>query len=252
MRVWYQSYHSAAHGAYWARLREHLMAVAAPGTEIDIHGVDPDDSYPHALEEWRAGREMICNAIRAERAGYDAVVVGHFQDSGLYEAKAAVDIPVIGLGETSMLHACRLGQRIGLVSFEPRYTPWFEQQIARYGLQQRVSVHVIKIDWALYDAAVSAETSRPFYEQFAAGVRPLVAAGCDVLVPTGGGAMLKLAHIGPIDGAPVVDGTVLLLKMAEIDVMLRQRFGVGASRVGAFKQPPREIVDKFLENPKGL
>src|SRR5262245_17396107 len=169
MRIWYQSYHSAAHGAYWARLHAHLSAVAAPGTEIEMHGVEPDDSYPHALEEWRAGREMICNAIRAERAGYDAVVVGHFQDAGLYEAKSAVDIPVVGLGETALLHACRLGQRIGLISFEPAYTPWFEAQIARYGLQDRVSgIHVIKIDKALYDAAVSEETSRPFYEQFIA------------------------------------------------------------------------------------
>lgn len=29
-------------------------------------------------------REVICNAVRAEREGYDAFVIGHFQDAGLY------------------------------------------------------------------------------------------------------------------------------------------------------------------------
>ena len=44
---------------------------------------------------------MICNAIQAEKDGYDGFAVGHFQEPGLYEARASVDIPVHGLGEAS-------------------------------------------------------------------------------------------------------------------------------------------------------
>ena len=60
------------------------------------------------------------------------------QDSGLWEARAAVKIPVLSLGETSMLHACTLGTRAGLITINPAFVPGFFQQIARYGLQQRV------------------------------------------------------------------------------------------------------------------
>src|SRR5271169_6531012 len=157
LRIWYQSYVDYENGkTYWDRLRKHLDAIVDPGTTVDIKGITPHDSYAHALVEMRCAREVICNAVRAEREGYDAFIVGHFQDAGLYEARSAVDIPVVGLGETSLLHACRLGQRIGLVGFEPRYIPWFRQQILKYGLQQRVSgIHIVPLDSAAYAQALS-------------------------------------------------------------------------------------------------
>ncbi len=54
--------------------------------------------------------------MRAEREGYDAFVIGHFQDAGLYEARSVTNLPVLALGEASMLHACQLGQRSGVVT----------------------------------------------------------------------------------------------------------------------------------------
>src|SRR6201991_5081737 len=148
MRIWYQSFVDYEHGkTYWDRLGAHLKSTVDPGTEVDIKGITPHDSYAHPLVEMRCAREVICNAVRAEREGYDAFVIGHFQDAGLYEARSAVDIPVIGLGETAMLHACRLGQRIGLVGFERRYVPWFRQQILKYGLQHRVTgIYTVPVD----------------------------------------------------------------------------------------------------------
>ena len=104
MRIWYQSFVDEENGAdYWRHLRAHIAEVVDAGTEVEVHGITPFDSYAHAIVEYRCGREVICNAVRAEREGYDAFVVGHFQDAGLYEARGVVDIPVIGLGEATML-----------------------------------------------------------------------------------------------------------------------------------------------------
>lgn len=84
IRIWYQSFVDEAHGAgCWA----HLADVAGPETEVEIHGITSHDSFAHALMAFRRAREVIVNAVRAEREGYDAVVVGHFQDAGLYEAR---------------------------------------------------------------------------------------------------------------------------------------------------------------------
>ena len=108
MKIWYQSYVDYENGAsYWDVLGPHLDAVSDPDTQIDIRGITPFDSYAHPLVEFRCAREMICNAVQAEREGYDAFIVGHFQDAGLYEARSAVDIPVIGLGEATMLWCCQ-------------------------------------------------------------------------------------------------------------------------------------------------
>src|SRR5437763_16295121 len=121
IRIWYQSYVDYDNGqTYWDRLGKQLDEIAEPGTTIDIKGITPHDSYAHALVEMRCAREVICNAVRAEREGYDAFVIGHFQDAGLYEARSAVAIQVVALGEASMLYRCQLGQRSGMVTLYDR------------------------------------------------------------------------------------------------------------------------------------
>ena len=139
MRICYQSYVDEAHGGpYWDYLRQHLDEVSQPDTQVDIWGITPHDSYAHPLVEMRCAREMICNAVRAETEGYDAFIVGHFQDSGLYEARSAVDIPVLALGEATMLYCCQLAQRSVIVTINPRFIPGFHLQLSRYGLRERV------------------------------------------------------------------------------------------------------------------
>ena len=93
MKIWYQSFVNAdAAPGYWDRLSGFLEAQARPGTELAFHGIDPFDSYAHALVEYRCGREAIANAITASREGYDGYLMGHFQDSGMYEARAAASV----------------------------------------------------------------------------------------------------------------------------------------------------------------
>ena len=148
IRIWYQSYVDEANGkTYWDRLRRHLALIADPGTEVEIKGITPHDNYAHPIVEFRCAREVICNAVKAEREGYDAFMIGHFQDAGLYEARSVVDIPVVALGEASMLYACQLGQRTGIVTINTRYIPWFHHQIGKYGLERRVTgVHAMTFE----------------------------------------------------------------------------------------------------------
>jgi Asp/Glu/hydantoin racemase len=257
MRIWYQSFVDEEHGAdYWRYLRAHLAAMADPGTEIEVHGITPHDSYAHALVEFRCAREVIVNAVRAEREGYDAFVVGHFQDAGLYEARSAVDIPVLGLGEATMLHACTLAQRIGLVTINTRFIPWFHHQIARYGLRERITgVHAMQFEpgqimSAFGDADLTAEVAALFEAQ---GL-PLIERGVEAIIPGGGIPMLLFSAIEGhrVAGAPVINGIPIVLKQAEVAVKLRQLTGLSTSRTGEFVKPPPEIIEEFLAHPKGL
>lgn len=257
MRIWYQSYVDYEHGAdYWDALRRHLDAIVDPGTTVDIKGITPHDSYAHAIVEFRCAREVICNAVTAEREGYDAFIIGHFQDAGLYEARSVVDIPVLGMGEASMLYACQLGQRSGVVTINRRYISWFHHQIGKYGLRERVAgVHAMEFEpgqiLAAFGSDERLEKVRSLFEEQA---RPLVRNGVDVLIPGGGIPMLLFSQIAAhrVDGAPVINGIPIVVKLAETAVRLRRLTGLGVSRTSDYFKPPAEIIQEFMSHPKGL
>ena len=255
IRIWYQSFVDEPNaGAYWPRLSEHLDAVSAGNATVDVNGMTPHDSYAHALMEWRCGREAICNAVRAEREGYDAIIFGHFQDAGLYEARSAVDIPVVSLGEASMLYCCQLAQRIGIVTINPRFIPWFRHQIRKYGLQDRITgVHSMTFEpgqilSALGSEAGAKDVQRLFVEQ----AEPLVEQGVELILPGGGIPMLLFSsiHAFSVAGAPVVNGIEIAVKMAEAAVEMRRSSGLAVSRVGEYEKAPPEVIEEFLTHPR--
>jgi allantoin racemase len=49
---------------------------------VEVFGIQPGSSYPHPITEFRCAAQAIANAVTAEQ-GYDAFVIGHFQDAGL-------------------------------------------------------------------------------------------------------------------------------------------------------------------------
>jgi Asp/Glu/hydantoin racemase len=257
VRIWYQSYVDYENGAaYWDALRVHLDAIREADTTVDIKGITPFDSYAHPVVEWRCAREMMVNAVEAERQGYDAFIVGHFQDSGLYEVRSMVDIPVIALGEATMLYACQLGQRSGLITMNPRFIPGHEHQIRRYGLEHRVTgVHAMSFEPGQVLAAIGdAEKLNDVREIFEAQAQPLVDNGADVLIPAGGIPMLLFSalHDHRVGAAPVINGIPIVVKMAEMAVKLRQLTGLNVSRRSDYVKAPPEIIEEFLTNPKGL
>ncbi len=257
MKLWYQSYVDYENGAkYWDALGAHLSTICEPETSIDIKGISPYDSYAHPIVEWRCAREMIANAIEAERQGYDAVIVGHFQDSGLYEARSAVDIPVVALGEASMLYACQLGQRIGLITLNERFVAGHLHQIRKYGLEHRVtSVHGMKFEpGQLMDAIGDPDKVNDAREIFERQGLPLVDAGNDILIPAGGIPMLAFSGIEDhrVGSAPVINGIPIVVKMAEMAVKLRRLTGLSVSRVSDYVKAPDHVIDEFLTHPKGL
>ena len=257
MKLWYQSYVDAPNaGGYWDALRVHLDAIKDPETTIDIKGITPFDSYAHPVVEWRCAREMMVQAVQAEREGYDAVIVGHFQDSGLYEVRSMVDIPVIALGEASMLFACQLGQHIGLITLNERFVAGHRHQIKKYGLEHRVTgVHGMEFEpGQLMDAIGDPEKVNDAKEIFEAQARPLVAGGVDILIPAGGIPMLAFSGIEDhrVGAAPVVNGIPIVVKMAEMAVKLRRLTGLGVSRTSDYVKAPDHVIEEFLTHPKGL
>ncbi len=250
-RLWYQSFvHPIEQAPYMGRLQGQLDAVAAPGSKFEVHGLDPPDHLFHPLTEFRCAAQTIRNALEAERAGYDAFVIGHFQEPGLLEIRGAVDIPVIGLGEATLLAGLSMGRRLGLVTIDPVFVDWHERQVRAHGLEQRVAgVRALRMDLpgfmrAFTDEAAYAKVRAEFVEQ----VRPLVGAGAEVIIPAGGLPMLLFARECPfvVDGALILNGIAVVAKAAEMALALHRLTGAVVSRRGTYAKASAECVQEYL------
>ncbi|MCW5238667.1 aspartate/glutamate racemase family protein [Verminephrobacter eiseniae] len=253
-RIWAQgATDDVGHRTYLAQLLPHMRACVDPAFEVDFHTTTPSVTTVHALSEFRFSREVIRNAIRAERESYDVFFMNHFQDVGLYEARASVNIPVLGLGETSLLHACTLGRKLGLLAINHAFIPTHADQVRRYGLERRVAgiraVDATMADWM--EAFASPEKKAGLEQVFVREARRLMDAGADVIVPTGGIPMMLFGAPGAhVDGAPIVNGVTVVLKAAEMAVNLRRLGAAVTSRVAhsGFALPNEKTLDEFLNH----
>jgi allantoin racemase len=252
VRIYYQSFlDPAVHGPYFERLRAYLDGVADPGTEIEVGGHHPPDQALSRLTEFRCSILTVDKAIDAAERGFDAVIVGHFQDSGLYEARSAVDIPVLGLGESSMLYAGQLGRGFGLITIDEVFLDWHKEQADRYGLSDRM-VGVASMQ-APPDVLVAAMDDDDAYVKlrtaFEDAARPIVADGAEVLMSAGGlfALLASREQNYTVDGAVVVDPVSLVVKLAEVAVKLGHR----PCRTGAFALAPQQAVDEFKALVRG-
>jgi len=255
-RIWYQSFTDPeADSPYFTRLTDYLRSVSSQGFEVDVFGIRPGSGQAHPINEFRCAGQVIANALTAQQRGYDAFVVGHFQEPGLAEARSAVSIPVTGLGESTMLHACTLGRRIGLVTINPVFVPHLEDQVARYGLQQRViAVQAIHAQTSQFNRAFDDRGEyRLLRDAFARQAEPMLTLGVDVIIPAGGYPMLLFARAQSftVDGATVLNGLPVAVAAAETAIRLSRLNGTGTSRRTAYALPPSEVVTDFRSAFRG-
>ena len=251
-RIWYQSFvDPQQQRPYINRLKKHLDLVAVSGASYDVVGISPPDRYFHPITEFRIAGQVIRNASEAEGQGYDAFVIGNFQEPGLNECKGALGIPVIGLGEAAMLHALTLGRKVGLITINPIFIPWHEDQISRYGLNQRV-VGVRAMNTTVEDYMLAFEDDQAYEtvrNQFHEQAGPLLDLGVEVIIPAGGLPMLLFSKEQDftIDGATVLNGITVAAKAAEMAVELRKLDGTTVSRRAWFARAAPEAIEEFLQ-----
>jgi allantoin racemase len=251
-RIWFQgATDRVAHNAYISRLEPFMRRVVSPEFDFSFNTVTPPATTTHAITEFRMARAFIRNAVRAEHEGYDVMAITHFQDAGLAEAKSAVDMPVLGLGETTLMHACTLGRKLGLVTINPVFIPWHEDQVIRYGIAQRV-VGVRAVNGKVsdfMDAFERADAFEALREKFVREVNILLDAGADVIVPAGGLPMLLFGgeFAAQIGGAPILNGLAVIAKAAEAAVRLKELTGIAVSRRSNYARPPEKSLTEFIE-----
>ena len=119
------------------RMADAARPVLAPGTELVLATADRGFPYISSRAEADISASIVLEMIAAHEGRVDAVIVAAFGDPGLLAARELFDIPVVGVAEASILTACAVGDRFGIVTFSPVMSTWYLDTVTRAGLTGR-------------------------------------------------------------------------------------------------------------------
>jgi Asp/Glu/hydantoin racemase len=235
---------------YRAHLVAHLESVKRPDTEITFSGVEDgslalDFDAVVSLNSMSRGG-VLHKIVQADAEGYDVVAIGCMLDPALAEARELVDIPIVSLGEATLLFSCMLGQTVSGVAFSDKQALRYTRQAHDMGLRDRVvPFESLGIDFPTLAAGF--RQPEPMVEGFRRAASRLVAQGVEVVIPACATLDLFLAEAGidEVDGARVLHADATLLKLAESFADLG-KLGVTVSRKLRYKGPRPERRDEIL------
>jgi allantoin racemase len=235
----------------WNAMSEHIINMSFSETTIEF-GYLSSASYFVASKymELLNNVQILDELIRSEAKGYDAAIIGCFNDPGLWEARESLSVPVIGVGEAAMMLAGMLGRNFGIVTVRKKLIPVIEDNILRYGLESRTihksPIRSCELDEKRYPAMFSnpAEVAIPPFEKQALALvedgAEVVVAGCASLGPA-----LSRAGYNKVAGTriPVINATAVAVKFAETLGYLNRGFGISTSKALKYQSLPKSIVD---------
>jgi len=247
MKIWYQSYTRIGFDPGWKGYEDDLKAyvqkVARPGTTVEVHGVEKlapkvfESEYVQQLHV----AQVIDNALKAEREGYDAFCLGGTLDLGHASLREILDIPVAFIAESSFLAACLLARKFGIVGQSEQSNRRKLDLVRHHGLEQRCSGahHMEFTNQQIID--LLAKDPQRFIDLFIATSRRCIADGAGVLIPGFGaiGSFLGERGIHDVDGIPILDIVAVVIKTAETLVDL-DRLGMKRNRKSMYSYASKE------------
>lgn len=253
MRVWWQSstpLDSPRMADYRAHLVAHLESVKRPDTEIRFSGVESGSlalDYDAVVQMNSMARGGVLHQIvQADAEGYDVVAIGCMLDPALPEARELVDVPIVSLGETTLLVSLMLGHRVSGVAFSDKQALRYTRQAYEMGIGDRVErFESLGIDFPTLAAGF--REPEPMVEGFRRAASRLVARGVEVIIPACATLDLFLAEAGidEVEGARVLHADATLLKIAETFGDLAP-LGVTLSRKMRYQGPRPERRAEIL------
>lgn len=258
IRIWHQSYTDLSRlPGYAAMLHEHASRICRPDTMVDLHGVMPG-TYPdgmapiemvgYAYANHLVFVQIVENAVRAEREGYDAMAISCFVDPALELARGMVDIPVVSSCEAALLVSATIGRSPGLLTLDEIMAKELRRLVDHYGYRSRVAA-VAAMDPPINEFQLDRAFagSPEFVKEFTRQADHLIRLGADVIIPAEGvlNTVLVRNEVRSIGGTPVLDSYGSLLALAEMLVQLRRRSGLSTSRNGAYVRAPQAVSDNL-------
>ncbi len=218
------------------RRRSYLASLAFPETEVDVReATGGPESIESVAEECLAMPAILSAIPELESEGFDAVLIGCFDDPGLGGARELTRMPVIGPAQASCHLAAQLGDRFGILTVVEEVIPLLYRLMRSYGLQNHVTdiravdVPVLKLE----------SQKKDVLDHLTLEGQAVLAAGADTLIL--GGMTLGFLDIAKSLearlGVPVVDPVLASLKAAEGQLAMGARHSLRA-----YPPPRKKLV----------
>jgi len=252
MKIWYQLISSeTAMSDFLGSVRQLCGAVAAPGTEVEVHGTPHGALGYHFRVIWHYDvREFVETGLKLRReGGYDAFVIANSLDTGLVELREILDIPVVSFMEVCCFTACTMGERFGMLVQHPKMVSRYREIVTGYGLASRLAA-IESIGYAPGSQAMFSQEdkAREYIAAIEEAARRAIDKGAEVLFLTGSTAAMAASRgLFAIDGVPLLHSYGLLVKAAESAVTMHRVTGHAISRHNYYQSPPRALMERVAE-----
>jgi allantoin racemase len=217
------------------RRRGVLQQFAASGTDVAVWDApEGPASIESTVEEHLAIPALLSGVMRAEKKGFDALIVGCFGDPGVEAARELAKIPIIGPCEASLAASIPLGHKTTIITVLQNVSHSL-RRVARVARLEDRLASVRAVDVPVLDLAKERPTVIEAFVQ--EGRKALEEDGADVLVPgCMSMAFLRIAEDAQKElGVPVLNPAAVALKTAELYV----RLGLSHSK-RAYPFPPKD------------
>lgn len=215
-------------------LAKEWQALTSPGNEIDIVRVAKGVSTVECDYDVEIAAPFVIQEIeRAEKLGFDAVMIYCMADPGLRGAREGTRMPVVGMGQACFLTALALGDRFSIVSHGNIDDGHYRRILRKYGLDNHLAsvrciglrVHELRDDIvALKKAFLRAATEAVEKD------------GAEVIVPGCGRIYGIMEEVQQALGVPVLDPLATGIRFTEMVVAL----GFSHSKKAYMDPPSKE------------
>jgi len=201
------------------RRESYLVQRAFPGTQVSVcEAKDGPESIESCVEECLSLPWILREIPELERDGFDAVIIGCFDDPGLSAARELTRMPVVGPAQASCHLASQLGDRFAILTVVDEVIPLLNRLMRTYALSDLVT------EIRAVDVPVLELRSQPnaVLDNLTAEGRAAIAGGADTVV-LGCMSMGFLSISNALQerlGIPVVNPVLAALKAAESAVSL--------------------------------
>lgn len=234
----------------FALVRDEDTELTARFSRWGVHG---QDAFFYHYMDTLNSQHVFQAAKSAQEEGYDGVLVMCFGDPMLDHIKQAIDIPVVGLGESAMYQAARMGNKFGIVSISELNNIELDHTVHKYGLSDKF-VGCESINETAREQGEALINAKHGIEHFKTAARKLIERGAEVIIPGCGilSPALRLAigceeefpgGVTEVDGAAVVDIISVGLLAAQSTIKLAQSGSAWISRKNLYAQATPEALE---------
>jgi allantoin racemase len=215
-------------------LRQELERIKRPETELTVVCAEKGpETIESAYDEAYAIPPTLDLVKKANREGYDAVILACFSDPGLEAAKEISEIPVIGIEESSLHMAAMLGSKFTVVTPRKQRIPSKREHVHMRGMSHFLA-SVRSLDLSVAETDADPERTKKRVLEVS---RQAVEDGAEVIILGCAGMAGYAPEIESKLNIKVIDPSAVALKVAEAMVDL----GLTQSKAGLFVSPPVKV-----------